>query len=66
MIVTESRLAVYAVCIEFEHIDEYRQSRLQLVARIEAIAIPRLADEMAAAVRAGETVSIVPVGPRCC
>jgi hypothetical protein len=47
-----------------EHIDEYRESWLRLVARIEAIAIPRLADEMAAAVRAGETVSIGPVGAK--
>ncbi len=47
-----------------EHIDEYAQSWLQLVARIEAIAIPRLADKMAAAVGAGETVSFGGVGDR--
>ncbi len=47
-----------------ENLNEYRESWLQVVHRIESIAIPRLADEIAAAVRAGETVPIGPAGAR--
>jgi hypothetical protein len=45
-----------------ENIDEYHRWWLQLVERIETIAIPRLADQIVAAVRAGQTVSIGPTG----
>lgn len=39
-----------------EHLEEYRQAWLEIVGRIGAIAIPRIAEEIAAKVRAGETV----------
>ncbi|MEW9533117.1 hypothetical protein [Microbispora sp. NPDC049125] len=47
-----------------ENIDQYRTWWLQLVERIEAIAVPRLVDEVVAAVRAGQTVPIGPAGAR--
>jgi hypothetical protein len=59
-----TRMFILATNHRDENIDEYRESWLQLVNRIEAIAIPRLADEMAAAVRAGETVSVGPAGAK--
>lgn len=45
-----------------ENLEAYRQSWLQLVDRIETIAIPHLGDSIVAAVRANETVSIGPAG----
>ena len=59
-----SRMFIFSTDHRDENIDEYQESWRQLVARIDAIAIPRLADEIAASVRAGETVSFGPAGAK--
>lgn len=59
-----TRMFILAANHRDENIDECRASWLQLIERIEAIAIPRLGDAIVAAVRAGEAVSIGPVGTK--